>query len=110
MGAHVVCDAPRDLSFIEALGSVAREIAQGRCKIWITHAVAKAFATKLSMTETVLAEGMGAVADAVKLTTRIHRDPTPTGYRTLLDLPATAPLAPTAAPALAVTLAELDLR
>ena len=49
------------------------------------------------------------VIDAVKLETRIHRDPTPTGYRSLLDLPASQRLVPAAAE-LAVTLSELELR
>ena len=50
------------------------------------------------------------VIDAVKLETRIHRDPTPTGYRSLLDLPASQRLVPAAAAELAVTLSELELR
>ncbi len=50
------------------------------------------------------------VIDAVKLETRIHRDPTPTGYRSLLDLPAGQRLVPVAAAELAVTLSELELR
>jgi Uma2 family endonuclease len=50
------------------------------------------------------------VIDAVTLQTRIHREPTPTGCRSLLDLPASQRLVPDAAPSLAVVLAELDLR
>jgi Uma2 family endonuclease len=50
------------------------------------------------------------VIHAVKLQTRIHRDPTPTGYRSAIDLPSEQRLVPTAAPTLAVTLSELDLR
>ena len=50
------------------------------------------------------------VIDAVKLVTRIHRDPTPTGYRTIADLPPSQRIVPLAAPELAVTFAELDLR
>jgi Uma2 family endonuclease len=50
------------------------------------------------------------VMNAVTLSTRIHRDPTPTGYRTIADLPAQARLEPLVGPALAVTLADLDLR
>ncbi len=50
------------------------------------------------------------VMNAVTLSTRIHRDPTPTGYRTIADLPPTSVLEPLAGPALAVTLADLDLR
>jgi Uma2 family endonuclease len=49
------------------------------------------------------------VMDAVKLTTRIHRDPTPTGYRSVIDLPPSQQLVPKAVPALAVVLAALDL-
>jgi Uma2 family endonuclease len=50
------------------------------------------------------------VMNAVTLATRIHRDPTPTGYRTIADLPASSRLEPLAGPALAITLADLDLR
>ncbi len=50
------------------------------------------------------------VIDAVKLDTRIHREPTPSGYRSIVDLPLGQPLVPAAAPALAVTLSELELR
>lgn len=50
------------------------------------------------------------VIDAVKLATRIHRDPTPAGYRSIVDVPASQRLVPGSLPALAVTLAELDLR
>jgi Uma2 family endonuclease len=50
------------------------------------------------------------VIDAVKLETRIHREPTPTGYRSLADLPSNQRLVPAAAAALAVTLSELELR
>ena len=50
------------------------------------------------------------VMNAVTLATRIHRDPTPTGYRTIADLPPTSALEPLLGPALAVTLASLDLR
>ena len=50
------------------------------------------------------------VLNAVTLQARIHRDPTPTGYRTIADLPPTSALEPLAGPALAVTLADLDLR
>jgi Uma2 family endonuclease len=49
------------------------------------------------------------VIDAVKLTTRIHRDPTPTGYRSAVDFPASQRLVPQALPALAVVLSELEL-
>ena len=50
------------------------------------------------------------VIDAVKLDTRIHREPTATGYRSLADLPPNQRLVLAAAPALAVTLSELELR
>ena len=49
------------------------------------------------------------VIDAVKLMTRIHREPTPTGYRIIADLPPGERLVPSLVPALAVTLADLDL-
>lgn len=50
------------------------------------------------------------VINAVTLQTRIHRDPTPTGFRTIVDLPPTERLEPHLAPSLAVTLSELELR
>lgn len=50
------------------------------------------------------------VIDAVRLQTRIHRDPTPTGYRSIVDLPPGERLVPHLVPALAVTLSDLDLR
>jgi Uma2 family endonuclease len=50
------------------------------------------------------------VLNAVTLQARIHRDPTPTGYRTIADLPPTSALEPLAGTALAVTLVDLDLR
>jgi len=50
------------------------------------------------------------VIDAVKLQTRIHRDPTPTGYRSVADFAPGQSLVPTATPALAVVLSQLDLR
>jgi Uma2 family endonuclease len=49
------------------------------------------------------------VIDAVKLATRIHRDPSPTGYRSAVDLPASHRLVPASMPALAVVLSELEL-
>lgn len=49
------------------------------------------------------------VINAVTFQTRIHRDPTPTGYRTILDLPPIERLEPSLVPALAVTLSELEL-
>jgi Uma2 family endonuclease len=49
------------------------------------------------------------VINAVTLQTRIHRDPTPTGYRTIADLPPGERLVPLLVPALAVTLSELEL-
>lgn len=50
------------------------------------------------------------VIDAVKLNTRIHRQPEPTGYRSVSDFASTQRLVPAATPALAVTVAELKLR
>jgi Uma2 family endonuclease len=50
------------------------------------------------------------VIHAVTLQTRIHRQPTPTGYRSIVDLPPTETLVPALVPALAVRLADLDLR
>ena len=50
------------------------------------------------------------VIDAVRLQTRIHREPTPAGYRSIVDLPSGEPLVPSLEPALAVTLSELDIR
>ena len=48
--------------------------------------------------------------DAVKLQTRVHREPAPTGYRSVVDFSSSQRLVPTLAPSLAVVLAELDLR
>jgi Uma2 family endonuclease len=50
------------------------------------------------------------VIDAVKLQTRIHRDPGPTGYRSIIDHASNERLEPREAPALAVTLTALELR
>ena len=49
------------------------------------------------------------VINAVTLQTRVHRDPTPTGYRTIVDLPPTERLEPLLVPSLAITLSELEL-
>jgi Uma2 family endonuclease len=49
------------------------------------------------------------VIDAVRLETRIHRDPTHTGYRWITDLSANDRLTPEAVPDLSVVLAELEL-
>jgi Uma2 family endonuclease len=49
------------------------------------------------------------VIHAVRLETRVHTEPTITGYRGIIDLPAHQRLTPTLMPSLAVTLAELDL-
>jgi Uma2 family endonuclease len=49
------------------------------------------------------------VIDAVRLQTRIHREPTPTGYRSILDFAPSQRLVPEAAPALAVVLSDLEL-
>jgi Uma2 family endonuclease len=50
------------------------------------------------------------VIDAVKLVTRIHRDPGQDGYQSVTDFARDQRLVPAATPALAVTLAELKLR
>jgi Uma2 family endonuclease len=50
------------------------------------------------------------VIDAGNLTTRIHRDPTATGYRSAVDCIAGQRLVPEFVPALAVMLSELELR
>lgn len=49
------------------------------------------------------------VIDAVRLTTRIHRDPAPAGYRSVLDCRPDQRLVPACSPALAVVLSELEL-
>jgi Uma2 family endonuclease len=49
------------------------------------------------------------VIDAVTLQTRIHREPTPTGYRSVVDMPPSHRLVPGSAPVLAVVLSELEL-
>jgi Uma2 family endonuclease len=49
------------------------------------------------------------VIDAVTLQTRVHREPTPTGYRSVVDLPSSQRLVPGEAAALAVVLSELEL-
>jgi Uma2 family endonuclease len=49
------------------------------------------------------------VIDAVRLRTRIHREPTITGYRDISDHGPDARLVPELEPALAVTLSELDI-
>lgn len=49
------------------------------------------------------------VIDAVKLHTRIHRDPALDGYRSIIEQPSNARLVPQETPALAVTLAALEL-
>jgi Uma2 family endonuclease len=48
------------------------------------------------------------VIDAVRLTTRIHRQPGAAGYGAVVDLAAGEMLVPAAIPALAVTLADLE--
>jgi Uma2 family endonuclease len=50
------------------------------------------------------------VIRAVRLETRIHREPSPAGYRFTLDLASNHELVPAFAPGLAVTLSGLDLR
>ena len=49
------------------------------------------------------------VINAVTLQTRIHREPTPTGYRSVVDFSASQRIVPTLTPALALVLSELDL-
>lgn len=49
------------------------------------------------------------VIDALRLTTHVHRDPTADGYRAVAEVAADRRLVPAAAPALTVTLAELEL-
>jgi Uma2 family endonuclease len=49
------------------------------------------------------------VIHAVKKQTRIHRDPTPTGYGNVVDLAAEQVLVPVAAADLAVRLSDLEL-
>jgi Uma2 family endonuclease len=50
------------------------------------------------------------VIHSVQLETRIHREPSPMGYRFTLDLTPDHELVPAFAPGLAVTLSGLDLR
>jgi Uma2 family endonuclease len=49
------------------------------------------------------------VINAVTLETRIHREPTPTGYRSAVDWSSSQRLVPASTPALAVVLSELEL-
>jgi len=49
------------------------------------------------------------VINAATLETRIHREPTPTGYRSVADWSPNAELSPALAPALAIALSSLDL-
>jgi Uma2 family endonuclease len=49
------------------------------------------------------------VIHAVRLETRVHRSPSLTGYRSIIDLPRDQALVPQFAPELAVMLAELEL-
>jgi len=49
------------------------------------------------------------VIDAVRLETRVHTEPTITGYRRSIDLPSEQRLTPTRVPSLTVTLGELQL-
>ena len=49
------------------------------------------------------------VIDAVKLRTRVHRDPTASGYSSTVDVSPERCLTPLLVPALAVTLSELKL-
>ena len=50
------------------------------------------------------------VIHAVTLQTRIHRAPSATGYRSIIDLPSTETLVPEFVPAMAVRLPDLDVR
>jgi Uma2 family endonuclease len=50
------------------------------------------------------------VIDAVRLETRVHTEPTITGYRRAIDLAPGERLTPKLIPALALTLSELDIR
>jgi Uma2 family endonuclease len=49
------------------------------------------------------------VIDAVKLETRIHREPTAAGHRSVTDCAPTQHLVPASTPALAVALSQLEL-
>jgi Uma2 family endonuclease len=49
------------------------------------------------------------VIDAVRLETRVHREPTPNGYRSIAVVSADRRVTPTMVPALEVVLSELDL-
>ena len=49
------------------------------------------------------------VIHAVRLETRVHRNPSLTGYRSMLDLPSDQLLVPACAEELAVTLSQLAL-
>jgi Uma2 family endonuclease len=49
------------------------------------------------------------VVNAVTLETRVHRDPTPEGYASIVAQPADTTLTPHLVPALAVRLADLDV-
>jgi Uma2 family endonuclease len=50
------------------------------------------------------------VIDATKLVTRVHRNPTPTGYRSIRDCQASEELVPTKVPGLKLRIASLDLQ
>ncbi len=47
--------------------------------------------------------------DAVRLSTHIHRDPTPSGHGSVVECAPDQPLVPFVTPALSVMLAELEL-
>lgn len=49
------------------------------------------------------------VIDAVRLVTHVHRAPGPHEYGSVLEVPPDAPLVPAEVPALAVTLADIEL-
>ena len=50
------------------------------------------------------------VINAVRLETRVHTEPTITGYRRVVDLPPDERLTPALIPGLAMRLSELDIR
>jgi hypothetical protein len=55
-------------------------------------------------------EQMAAAGILRERQTRVHREPTPTGYRSVVDVSSSQRLVPTLAPSLAVVLSELDVR
>ena len=49
------------------------------------------------------------VINAETMETRVHREPSPTGYRQTTEVPSSGRLVPLLVPALAVTLGTLEL-